>query len=149
MPHGCLSGLLLRQLKDVALPIRQMGSCREVRLTNDEVRMKSSLRCAQMVSTNDKRPSSFIMRAERAEFCTLSIVLLTLYFPTDSHLSSPSFTERYTRAFFAKSILPHCLHSNNAATHRRGSSVVDSLCVCRFTYGGDVRRALPVPAGSA
>ncbi|MBQ2814951.1 MAG: transposase [Akkermansia sp.] len=69
-----------------AQAISQMGSCREVRLTNDEVRMKSSLRCAQMVSTNAKSPSSFIMRAERAEFCTLSIVLLTSYFPANFHL---------------------------------------------------------------
>ena len=51
-----------------------------------DLRIQRSLRCAQMVSTNAKRPSSFIMRAERAEFCTLSIVLLTSYFPTNFHL---------------------------------------------------------------
>ena len=45
-----------------------------------DLRIQRSLRCAQMVSTNAKRPSSFIMRAPRAEFCTLSIVHLTLYF---------------------------------------------------------------------
>jgi len=39
-----------------------------------------------MFSTNAKRHLSFIMRAERAEFSTLSIVHLTLNFPAIFHL---------------------------------------------------------------